>query len=209
MAANVPPTQTALAAAVPPTANADGLPIVHPGKTVPKLPWPDIGHTGRWTVSSYKFGFGPECLTDGDPETFWHSDGGQPHFIMIEFNGRTTIQKVSVHLSFPFDDSYTPSTIAVRAGTGPSDLQDIRAITLDKPDGWITFDVTTEPNEDGDGFKPVGAYVLQVIVLANHMNGKDTHIRGLRILAPAEEEGDDGDPFKFKSQCYTLYQTLR
>ncbi|KZT19237.1 galactose-binding like protein, partial [Neolentinus lepideus HHB14362 ss-1] len=175
----------------------------------PELPWPDISSMGRWTVSSYKFGFGPECLQDGDPDTFWHSDGGQPHFIMIEFNGRITIQKVSLHLSFPLDDSYTPSTLCIRAGTGPSDLQDVRIITLEKPDGWITFDVTNEPNEDGDGFKPVGAYVLQVIVLANHMNGKDTHIRGLRILAPLEDGGIEGDPFMFKSQHYTLYQTLR
>lgn len=50
------------------------------------------------------------------------------------------------------DDSYTPSNLAIRAGTGPSDLQDVRAATLDKPDGWITFDVSSEligDEEDG------------------------------------------------------------
>ena len=76
-------------------------------------------------------------------------------------------------------------------------------MTLDKPDGWITFDVSSEPNEDGDGLydysttsclsltlpdsvhrNPVYAYVLQIIVAANHMSGKDTHVRGLRILGP-------------------------
>jgi Anaphase-promoting complex, subunit 10 (APC10) len=31
---------------------------------------------------------------------------------------------------------------------------------------------------------PVYAYVLQIIVVANHMSGKDTHVRGLRILGP-------------------------
>ncbi|EPQ54131.1 galactose-binding like protein [Gloeophyllum trabeum ATCC 11539] len=156
------------------------------GRSIPKLPWPDIGHLGSWAVSSYKFGFGPECLQDGDPDTFWHSDGSQPHYITITFPYRVDIQKLSIHLSFPLDDSYTPATLCVRAGTGMNDLQDIRIITLDKPDGWITFDVTTEPNEDGDGFKPVPAYLLQIIVFANHMNGKDTHIRGLRVLAPTE-----------------------
>ena len=60
-------------------------------------------------------------------------------------------QKISIYLSYPQDDSYTPSTLAIRAGTGPSDLQDVRVITLEKPDGWITFDVSSEPNEDGDG----------------------------------------------------------
>jgi hypothetical protein len=34
--------------------------------------------------------------------------------------------------------------------------------------------------------KPVHAYVIQVIIIANHMNGKDTHIRGLRVLGPTE-----------------------
>ena len=77
-------------------------------------------------------------------------------------------------------------------------------MTLDKPDGWITFDVSSEPNEDGDGLydydslsllhfadstetvhrNPVYAYVLQIIVAANHMSGKDTHVRGLRVLGP-------------------------
>jgi Anaphase-promoting complex, subunit 10 (APC10) len=34
--------------------------------------------------------------------------------------------------------------------------------------------------------KPIHAYILQVIILANHMNGKDTHVRGMRILGPTE-----------------------
>lgn len=98
------------------------------------------------------------------------SDGPQPHFITIEFPRKVAIQvrdasqpifafpnliyplqKISIHLNYPHDDSYTPSTLAIRAGTGPSDLQDVRVVTLDKPDGWITFDVSSEPNEDGDG----------------------------------------------------------
>ncbi len=31
------------------------------------------------------------------------------------------------------------------------DLQDIRAVSLEKPDGWYTFDVSAEPNDEGDG----------------------------------------------------------
>jgi hypothetical protein len=37
------------------------------------LPWPDIGHLAKWSVSSFKFGFGPECLQDHDSDTFWQS----------------------------------------------------------------------------------------------------------------------------------------
>lgn len=60
-------------------------------------------------------------------------------------------QKLSIFLSFPLDDSYTPATMAIRAGTGPSDLQDVRIITVEKPQGWLTLDVSAEPQEDGEG----------------------------------------------------------
>jgi hypothetical protein len=33
---------------------------------------------------------------------------------------------------------------------------------------------------------PVYAYVLQIVIAANHMSGKDTHVRGLRVLGPIE-----------------------
>ncbi|KAF8170114.1 anaphase-promoting complex subunit 10 [Pholiota molesta] len=169
----------------------DGKPLIHPAKRLPNLPWPDISARAKWSVSSFKFGFGAECLLDGDPDTFWHSDGPQPHFIT----------KISIHLNFPQDDSYTP----------PSDLQDVRVVTLDKPDGWITFDVSSEPNEDGDGLcQSVYAYVLQIIIAANHMSGKDTHVRGLRILGPLEDNNIIGeDHFLFQSPTYKMYETIR
>lgn len=112
-------------------------------------------------------------------------------------------QKISLHLSFPLDDSYTPSTLCIRAGTSLSDLQDVRIVTLDKPNGWITFDVSAELSDDSEGLcvhllptcyltkhrstsKPIYCYVLQIVVLANHVNGKDTHVRGLHVLGPME-----------------------
>ncbi|TDL14422.1 anaphase-promoting complex, subunit 10 [Rickenella mellea] len=185
----------------------DGLSTLR--NTPPVLPWPDIGHLGKWSVSSYKFGFGPECLRDDDPETFWHSDGPQPHFMTVQFPRKVAIQKISLHLSFPLDDSYTPSTVCIRAGTGLSDLQDVRFANLEKPNGWVTFDVSTEPNEDGDGFKPINAYVLQIVIVSNHMNGKDTHVRGLHLLGPAEPSLPGDDPFPFTSQNFKMFECIR
>ncbi|KIY63544.1 anaphase-promoting complex, subunit 10 [Cylindrobasidium torrendii FP15055 ss-10] len=179
-------------------------------KLQPKLPWPDISARAKWSVSSSKLGFGVECLLDNDPDTFWHSDGPQPHFITIEFPRKTQIQKLCIYLSHPQDDSYTPSTLAIRAGTGSSDLQDVRIITLDKPDGWITFDVSSEQNEDGDGLKPVNAYVVQIIIMANHQSGKDTHVRGVRALGPQEESDPlDEDYFRFTSTAFNMYKGIR
>jgi len=81
----------------------------------------------------------------------YSSDGPQPHFITVEFPSKVAIQKLSIFLCFPLDDSYTPSTMCIRAGTGPADLQDVRVVTLEKPDGWITFDISSEARDDGEG----------------------------------------------------------
>ncbi|KAG5650524.1 hypothetical protein H0H81_011929 [Sphagnurus paluster] len=137
------------------------------------------------------------------------SDGPQPHFITAEFPRKVAIQKVSIHLSYQSDDSYTPSALAVRAGTSTGDLQDVRVFALDKPEGWITFDVSAETNEEGDGPAPVHAYMLRVIVVANHMSGKDTHIRGMRIYGPIEEYVSEEDPFPFITPAFKLYGTIR
>lgn len=32
--------------------------------------------------------------------------------------------------------------------------------------------------------EPLKAHLLQVAILSNHMNGKDTHVRGIRVFAP-------------------------
>lgn len=76
--------------------------------------------------------------------------------------------------------------------------------------------------------KPVHAYVIQVVILANHMNGKDTHVRGLRVLGPLERVltliqsspchliftcreslGNGDDPFPFVSVNFKMHQCIR
>jgi len=161
------------------------------------LPWPNISSRGKWSVSSYKFGFGAECLRDGDPDTFWqcalcifvrdavlallYNNAAQMVLNLISslsnflakwqfrrvfvafrcfasWHDSWGAQKLSILLSYPLDDSYTPATLAVRAGTGSSDLQDVRVISLEKPDGWITFDISGEPND--------GLYIRILVVLS-------------------------------------------
>lgn len=75
---------------------------------------------------------------------------------------------------------------------------------------------------------PIHAYVLQVIIVANHMSGKDTHVRGLRILGPLVYAvvvfltfGSfahhthrnlnlfDDDPFPFISSELRMYERIR
>jgi hypothetical protein len=45
----------------------------------------DIGDLGIWTLSSYKQGNGVEQLREDNINTFWQSDGSQPHYVNIQF----------------------------------------------------------------------------------------------------------------------------
>ncbi|PVG04038.1 anaphase-promoting complex, subunit 10 [Serendipita vermifera] len=182
-------------------------------ETTGEIPWsayPDIGSLARWSASSWKYGFGLECLRDDNPETFWHSEGSQPHSITLEFPKRVAIQKVIIYLDFKKDDSYTPEVIGIRAGTSLRDLQDVRQVHFEKPLGWVAFDVTNDPNEDGGGNKPLYAYVIQLVIISNLMNGKDTHIRGLKVVGPLEEPSmDDSEVFPFVDIKFKMYEVIR
>jgi hypothetical protein len=35
------------------------------------------------------------------------------------------------------------------------------------------------------------AFLVQIVVLANHQNGKDTHLRGVKIFAPGMERSSN------------------
>ena len=67
----------------------------------------EIGERAKWWVTSAKQGNGAEFMRDGDTETYWQSDGHQPHLIDIEFNQRIqivviTLECVFQHLVFDF-----------------------------------------------------------------------------------------------------------
>lgn len=33
---------------------------------------------------------------------------------------------------------------------------------------------------------PIPAHHLRIVIVANHLNGKDTHVRGLKVFGPPE-----------------------
>lgn len=45
----------------------------------------DIGKLAVWSVTSAKPGNGVELLCDDRDDTYWQSDGSQPHLINIQF----------------------------------------------------------------------------------------------------------------------------
>lgn len=60
-------------------------------------------------------------------------------------------------------------------------------MTLESPVGWQQVPLETAGGEP-DG-RTLVSYVLQMQILENHQNGKDTHLRGLKIYAFDPESG--------------------
>lgn len=54
-------------------------------------------------------------------------------------------------------------------------------LELEEPSGWVVIPLTA----DDAPHEPLKAFYLQLAVLANHQNGRDTHIRQVRVPSPA------------------------
>ncbi|RDL35468.1 uncharacterized protein BP5553_07399 [Venustampulla echinocandica] len=144
----------------------------------------EIGNLASWTVSSSKPGCGVEALRDEDTNLFWQSDGPQPHHLNIHFSRLVSVRCIRVYLDFQADESYTPTRITILAGTGYHDLIPFSSLEFERPVGWT--DVPLEHVGGGADGKTLRAFLVQVRVVENHQNGKDTHVRGLKVYARDE-----------------------
>ena len=140
----------------------------------------DISHQAVWTLSSCKSGFGVENLIDSCLDTFWQSDGPQPHLVNMQFKQKTKIKDICIYADYKADESYTPSKIIIKAGTHVNDLREIGSYDLQEPAGWIIIPMKK------DSQQPIKTWMLQLAVLANHQNGRDTHIRQIKLHSPIE-----------------------
>ncbi|CAI9110790.1 OLC1v1010876C2 [Oldenlandia corymbosa var. corymbosa] len=110
----------------------------------------EMGKKAAWTVSSCKPGNGVVSLRDDNLDTYWQSDGAQPHLVNIQFQKKVKLQLVVVYVDFKLDESYTPSKISVRAGDGFHNLKEIKSVDLDKPTGWVHISLSgTDPRSHG------------------------------------------------------------
>ncbi len=139
----------------------------------------ELGNNAVWTLSSAKPGNGIEQLRDDSTETYWQSDGAQPHMINIQFLRKETVSKICIHLDYSSDESYTPKKIAIRSGTSLHDLIDLTAIELQEPVGWVSVILN---NADENSF--LRTHFIQIKVLTMHQNGRDTHIRQIKVFGP-------------------------
>ncbi|KAF6776848.1 hypothetical protein AHF37_03150 [Paragonimus kellicotti] len=145
----------------------------------------DVCRNAIWSLSSCKPGHGIDQLLDESTDTFWQSDGPQPHCVYIQFPQKITLTRLCLYTDYKADESYTPSRLAVRVGNTVHDLIELVEIELQEPTGWSVL-----PLSWPDG-SPVRTFLLQLAILANHQNGRDTHLRAIRLHSPIQHRGLD------------------
>jgi len=87
-----------------------------------------------WSLSSAKPGNGVDQIRDGKLDTYWQSDGSQPHFIRIYFARRVAVSHVCLFLDYNMDESYTPKRVTVQTGMTQQDLT--TCLEVDSTSPW-------------------------------------------------------------------------
>ncbi|XP_061921745.1 anaphase-promoting complex subunit 10 isoform X4 [Entelurus aequoreus] len=151
----------------------------------------EIGSQAVWSLSSCKPSFGVDQLRDDNLETYWQSDGSQPHLVNIQFRRRTRVKMLCIYADYKSDESYTPSKISVRVGNNFHNLQEVRQLEMVEPSGWIHISLLN-----------------QIAVLANHQNGRDTHMRQIKVYTPVEESSIGMFP-RCTTVDFMMYRTIR
>ncbi|RGP72683.1 anaphase-promoting complex subunit 10 [Fusarium longipes] len=156
----------------------------------------EVSNLARFTVSSHKPGNGVEELKSDDLKQFWQSDGPQPHKLTMYFTKRVGIRDIRFYVDYNEDESYTPTKVVFKAGTSENNLIEFATMNMENPVGWQQVPIVGAGG-DPDGNTLV-AWVVQMQILENHQNGKDTHLRGIKIYSfdndSALGPGREGNP---------------
>ena len=227
----------------------------------------EISSLASWVVSSHKPGCGTSALRHPSLESFWQSDGPQPHTLTIHFARRVKIAYMRFYVNHEQDESYTPTKVQIWAGTGYHDLLLLTELNLVNAKGWLPIDLSnaggpSEFDPDEDPYDLIGlagedlgdsdddeallaeiiadgstipqdllhrrrrrrrlrigrgpslrCFLVQVRILENHQNGKDTHLRAFQVFAKDHDAlgrrgninlGDNDDPSTPTSDGDTL-----
>ena len=71
--------------------------------------------------------------------------------------------------------------ISIRTGNHFNDLSEIELVDLSEPSGWIVI-----PLKDMHE-RPIRTFMIQITVVSNHQNGRDTHMRQIKIHSPVRD----------------------
>eukprot|EP00850_Spirogloea_muscicola_P002480 SM000009S23609 [mRNA] locus=s9:995061:996626:- [translate_table: standard] len=159
----------------------------------------------RWRCGAAKPGNGVELLRDGSLDSYWQSDGANPHLVNIQFQRKVRLQQLALYVDFKRDESYTPSKVVVRAGNSYHDLRDVRAVTLSEPSGWVRISLRHE-----DSGEYLRAFLVQLAIMSNHQNGRDTHVRQIQVFGPRSDAViSPAHPLHFVTPEFTMYSCVR
>ncbi|KAG1969952.1 E3 ubiquitin-protein ligase HECTD3 [Pimephales promelas] len=130
---------------------------------------------------------GASCLTDGDTETFWESDGMQgQHWIRLHMKRGTVVNKLILTVDST-DDNYMPKRVTVYGGEGDN-LKKYSDVTID--DNLIGEVCVLE---DMTSHLPV----IEIRIEECRDEGIDVRIRGLKIKSSCERDlGLNADVFQ-------------
>ena len=162
----------------------------------------DIGHLGIWTLSSAKLGNGVDQLREDNLTTFWQSDGTQPHNLTVFFPRKELASELCIYIDYKSDESYTPSKLSVSLGNALHTLYEVQSIDLDEPLGWFNFSLGR--NVEGQNV-PVKTHFIQLNILQNQHNGRDTHVRQVKIFGPRTEY----PPQVFSTLAFSQFAVIR
>ena len=104
------------------------------------------------------------------------------------------VSEVSLYLDFKTDESYTPQKICVSVMNSFQQMQEVQTFEFEEPSGWFSFKLCEPAGLDYDQsiFGPPQNFIktmqVQVAILANMHQGRDTHVRQVKIFAPREAE---------------------
>lgn len=107
--------------------------------------------------------------------------------------------------------------VSFRVGNSYYDLQEIKTVELEEPQGWVVIPLAHRPRDaeggaEGGGGPPgfVRAHCLQIAVLSNHQNGRDTHLRQVKVFGPRVDVTRSADqPFSFEEPEFSMYARVR
>ena len=71
--------------------------------------------------------------------------------------------------------------LSIHTGNHFNDLTEIELVDLSEPSGWIVV-----PLKDVHE-RPIRTFMIQITVVSNHQNGRDTHMRQIKIHSPVRD----------------------
>ncbi|KAI6646595.1 Anaphase-promoting complex subunit 10 isoform X1 [Oopsacas minuta] len=163
----------------------------------------EVSMLGVWSVSSCKSGYGVRNLRDNSLETYWQSDGVQPHWVAVEYPKKTNIRKIGIYMDYLQDESYTPSKITILSGYTFLDLKVETELDLYEPKGWRFVELFDEDHNY------IRAFILQIKITNNHQSGRDTHLRQVKIYAPIAESNVPKAIGEFTDPNYLKYNYIK